>query len=940
MSQGIFFSETDYPAREIRSVYDLENYFNIYRLQGKWKHFLTVDVLPDGVTITVTPGKIKDAQAEIIALFPDQIHRDAECDFIRLGKTQLPVYFEESETEDTHAAPFAFRPLLKDTVLLSSGTDSGTIDSRLFDIPPHDDKQLSITAFFSFKGGVGRTLHLAALCKYMAEHINSDFKNPKILLVDADIEAPGLSWWAYEQLNAPSYSFLDLLADGFSDMEIASENASKRVREMRLELGTPQHACFFLPAFRNTTQLLRPPVLPERLALSTDSPWMVSELLFHLGERLGVSHILVDLRAGLTELSSPLFFDPRIQRTLVTTTSYQSVQGTLLALHELKKFASLFDRSKHDFFGKTRVLTSFIPPVDEAHVRVSDIEEQFEKIAEDFAQEKIIQQPSASGSNNEGEDAILLSNWLIRSEFDQNLLGLGSLKEAILAFDRSSFLPDVCKQLFPFPYAEKKIPDSISASPIQKSEKQDDLKQLYDHTRQLIYAEEQGISSNFLTIEPYRRLAASFASKVPNAAIFGAKGAGKTFFFKALSCLGKWTQFCSACGIIDGENNTRLIPLYWSQNENTEGIQSLIGFHADSLRSATGIIADKTRILENHQDLRATFSSPQKQQSGAWREHWFRFFCRSLDITGPVSGTYEAAFRHRISNFTLPLTFLCDGMEDLFSDWLLTDDPIEPLRILLQDILRDVSIWGGGKFGLLILIRKDIVRRAITQNVEQYFSLYRNFEIKWSKEEALRLAGWLLNTQALQKYRSGESNTDWDTKDFQSMCDALIPLWGAKLGTASSNEAYTAYWVLSAISDFKGIFQARDIIRFLNKASERQINRPIPDDRLISPSVIRSVLKACGEEKVSEIKMEMKNIASDLDKISSAKPTMPLTRETLEQIGIASTAVLEEYGIILREEDNFYLPEIYRQGLGVGLSKGARPKVVTLMKKAWKKAGV
>lgn len=496
-------------------------------------------------------------------------------------------------------------------------------------------------------------------------------------------------------------------------------------------------------------------------------------------------------------------------------------------------------------------------------------------------------------------------------------------------------LSDVCKQLCP--YIEN-ISSVLVTENISDSIKQQDLKQLSEQTEQLIYAEKQSSSSDFLTIEPYRRLAASFSNKIPNAAVFGAKGAGKTFFLKTLSSIGEWKKFCSLCGI-EEVNNAVLSPAYWSQNESDEGRALLIKLQTESLDCICRKITSDD-ILDNHQALRTSFSTPQQQKPDVWRELWFQFFCKCLGFTNLTVLSYESEFRQRVSSLATPVVFLCDGFEDLFSEWLLQDKPIEPLRVLLQDILRDMSMWPGGKFGLLVFIRKDIVRRAITQNSEQYFSLYKNFEIKWNKEEALKLVGWLLNKPELQKYRSFQTSEVWDTKDFQSMCDDLRTLWGTKLGTNASNEAYTAYWVLSAISDFKGNFQARDIIRFLNKAASRQLNRPLSEDRLLSPPVIRSVLKECGEEKIREIKMEMKNIASDLDKISSEQPAMPLTREILEQIGISSTTALEEFGIILREGDNFYLPEIYRQGLGVGLSKGARPKVVTLMKKAWEKAGV
>lgn len=47
-----------------------------------------------------------------------------------------------------------------------------------------------ILAFHSYKGGVGRTLSLIA---FFRELIYQD-KGKKILIIDADLEAPGLTW--------------------------------------------------------------------------------------------------------------------------------------------------------------------------------------------------------------------------------------------------------------------------------------------------------------------------------------------------------------------------------------------------------------------------------------------------------------------------------------------------------------------------------------------------------------------------------------------------------------------------------------------------------------------------------------------------------------------------------------------------------------------------
>jgi hypothetical protein len=453
-----------------------------------------------------------------------------------------------------------------------------------------------------------------------------------------------------------------------------------------------------------------------------------------------------------------------------------------------------------------------------------------------------------------------------------------------------------------------------------------------------MYTEKQNTSPGFFIADIYKKLAISFSNKIPNAAVFGEKGAGKTFLLKILSNIREWSEFCSVCMKGDADNAV-LIPIYWSHNESEEGRKSLVYSQIKSLRRINRCICDD-KILYNHQILRTFFSTPQQMLPSEWRELWFKFFCQCLGFSGKHAITYESEFKQRVSEFTTPVVYLCDGLEDLFSEWLFRDMQIEPLRVLIQDILRDIPSWAGSKFGLLVFIRNDMVRRAATQNPGQYFANYRDFEIKWSKEDALKLVGWLLNTQELQKYRSNQSCEDWDARDFQPMCNDLVPLWGAKLGNPKSTASPTVYWVLSCVSDLQGHFQARDIIRLLNKAAGLQMRRPLPEDRLLSPSAIRAALKECGEDKIEETKLEMKHIAADLGKISFWQPAMPLTHKSLEQIGISSTVALEDAGILLRAGDTFFLPEIYRKGFGLELNKVARTKVYSLMKKAWGKVGV
>ena len=907
-------SQISYDICQVASLYDLETYLYIKKLEGKWKSFYRIDIYPDEITISTYIGKLDSAKKDIRQLLHELcIEKDSEI-YVHIGDTDIPLVFEEDDDEEIFESKYPFRPLLKDIALISDELSPDTLTDEAVAAPCGGDGLPSLTAFFSFKGGVGRTMHLAALCRYMSKKCGSSFESPNILLVDADTEAPGLTWWAEDALT-PSYSYLDFLSGLLGESEALPERAASRIRTMRLELGGTKQACFFLPAFRNQMQLLRPPATPERLTLSGKRPWILTDALFSLARELGVKHVFVDLRAGLTELSAPLLYDPRIRRVLVTTTSFQSVRGTVLTLSLIKKFSSLHLGSLMD---STRILTSFIPANVDVEQRLLDIEEQFDAFM----------QANPADSNN---PPVAYRSWIVRSPFDQNLLGLGGIKATMQALAQSSQLDAVCEALAPSD-EDPKEEDAQAALAAQ----QHALAVLSKKTEALMYAENQEKTFDFLVIEPYRRLISTFSSSTPNAVIFGMKGSGKTFFAKTLAHLGSWKSFCKKCSL-DNVLDATIIPILWSQNESDASKHELTKRQIEAARHA-GYHITENDILESQQIAKNLFAYSDNAEPSYWRNAWFRYFCLSLHIDTSSSSDCEQTFKEALQRMQTPFVLLLDGLEDLFAGWLARHVPVEPLRVLLQDILRGIPLWQNSGFGILAFLRKDIVRRAITQNSEQYISLFKQYEIKWSKEEALRLVGWLLAGD-LRQYRSGIDDDAWEACSFDAMSKALVPLWGLKLGQPASNEAYTANWVLSAISDFNGNFQARDIMRFLHFASTTQPKQYFQPDRLLTPGTIRSVLSQCGSEKISEMKQEMTEITNDLDKLGTSQLSVPLTRSELQDLGLASVSALEGFGILLCEGDSFYLPEMYRQGLRIGIKGGARPKVVALMKRAWARAG-
>lgn len=105
---------------------------------------------------------------------------------------------------------------------------------------------------------------------------------------------------------------------------------------MNFDTGKVNANQYFLPAYRYESQLLDVYSNPERIMNGDSNKYVITDALSVLGRLLGVDMVLVDLRAGISEYSAPLLFDPRVKKIVVTSTSEQSIVGTELLLKQIK----------------------------------------------------------------------------------------------------------------------------------------------------------------------------------------------------------------------------------------------------------------------------------------------------------------------------------------------------------------------------------------------------------------------------------------------------------------------------------------------------------------------------------------------------------------------------------------------------------------------------
>ncbi|WP_422134822.1 MULTISPECIES: KGGVGR-motif variant AAA ATPase [unclassified Endozoicomonas] len=328
------------------------------------------------------------------------------------------------------------RPLWQDL-----GYDGAT--SILPKSPEPFEGKCRLAAFHSFKGGVGRTTSLLTWFKALQvnfHHRESNRGKLKVLLVDADIKAPGLTY-LFKDSDKPDVSWIQFLEA--SHYPAVDESTTIATFAKELDRYTKSEAGFeycLLPAFSDSeadiekhsesksgmAQLINISVRPEHLARTYEQPWRCTDMLQKLGNQLQADLVLIDLRAGLSELSSPLLFDPRVERFVVTTLAEQAIKGTEFILNRLTSLAN--NRDWRNKFGEKtldpRVITTF---VNEEFKKTDQYKAGLERLTAAYTPDIYTDDANATNGLE-----------IIEAEFSSQLLNLGALDSTLSVIEHAS----------------------------------------------------------------------------------------------------------------------------------------------------------------------------------------------------------------------------------------------------------------------------------------------------------------------------------------------------------------------------------------------------------------------------------------------------------------------------------------------------------------------
>lgn len=898
--------------RRLYTYFDIEYVVIKSKLaEGLPENVIDIRVYPDKVIVFLEEPGIKDKVKEKFVLWfgPKFNLEDESINLEDDVPRVIKVEFEVSDKFDEDTNLGGLMPQFSQISLLP---ETGT----KITVPLRAESSLPVIAFYSFKGGVGRTLHLLALAKVLSE------KNYplRLLIVDADLEAPGLSWWIKDKIGEPEISFLDFLA-----LVHTEEDTSKAIKLVAKVLkgqpiifdsvkGKPQH--YFLPAFRDLEQLFSMPLRPEHLIQVPGKEWIITEAITRLGKELGVDAVLIDLRAGVSELSSPILFDPRIVRIIVSTTSDQSIAGTKAVLSQMRKVQT---EGKLNY-GLPFVILSMIPD----HLRLAPETDR----ARDVLIKELLNFLSTTKVIDQEE--MTIDQLMIDTSFNSDLLNLGNLENTLEKLNGTSLIQTVSAMIDQLGFFQK-----ASKEPIQQSgeDNKRKLENLKDRASLFEYAE-KGYGSEFLAIPSLKNLGQKFQESPPIAVVMGSKGSGKTFLFLQLARVQYWTRFLKEIGFTEKSEWGLILPVTRSKNLEDKAIE--IVKRAKHLVHETLKTEAQIGDEEIQEKIESNITSAINQSN--WRKLWFKIIADSIGIHVQTDDPLKE-IQSFLRNKNEKVIAIFDGIEDLFQNLSDSTEEQKALRALCQDVPNSLKEWPNNHLGIVLVLRKDMAKSAIVQNFGQYESLYGPFELKWNQEEALRLVTWLAekvlnidySRDELLKRNKGQLEQD------------LYPLWGKKLGKPESNEAYTSNWVIAALSDYRGQLQARDVVRLIKRAAELALSSPTYPGRLLPPASIRNALDYCSEKKIEDIQLEVMNLKPifyKLRRAESDKRVVPFEPGTFD-LTHEEIKLLEEQGIVFQDrsgEDGlkevYYMPEIFRRGLDFKLNGGSRPRVLALMRKA------
>lgn len=792
---------------------------------------------------------------------------------------------------------------------------------------------LPIIACHSVKGGTGRTTTALVSATQWAEKAGKP-----VLIVDADLEAPGLSYLYRASRGSSQVSFEDVVALAHSDDTTNwSETAGYVATKMP---GQRIGDLFVLPLRRDLDELASSSIRAEHLA-SSRNPFALADILRSIALKMGCAGIVVDIRAGLVPLAAQLILDPSVNRIFVSSLGGQSLDGTVALVRYISREA----RRRQLVLGRPLLVVNRIPSV----LRETGTDDTLLSPA----LEQITYELLKGRSTNLGSDEAIFS-----TDDDIQPIAMSKIPEIadlqatsttwegyIEQVHTSGFFRRLAGDFNEWLQQTSNEPQTVSSSEpfnVAPPDRDTRCRQLAEYAEKLIAAEvtSQPIEAPLVT-RPLRALAEQFVAQLPIVVSEGAKGTGKTLTARFLVARESWSSAVAALSPSRSTSDAPILPVLGSI-QASESFQNEIDSTRRLIARSFGFSEPQT-VHATTSKLRAALGHAVSDQQRA--SVWLNAIAWSagFQVDEPTAG--EALLRH-LREHDRKLLAVFEGLEELYADPFAGQTP-QWLRSLLVDLPQRLRSEPGRPLGLLVFSRRDSVDAAVPQNSDQFRLLYKAFSLTWSEADVLELAAWLST-------KSGALNI-WSS-EFQSLSQSereekLFPLWGRKLGPDDkpgrrTAEAYTANWIIAVLSDMQSRLVARDLVRLLDHAAVSSVGNDdseFANTRLLTPQALKLAVKPTSIAKVKETQEEIAELGPVFDKFRQQpdRVVAPLDSSAIEVLELTQgdISLLQRHGILFGDAPPYEVPELFRMGLNLRHS-GARHSVINLRRRARQRLGL
>ena len=834
----------------------------------------------------------------------------------------LPV-----ETEFDPSPP-SYRP--------SFGIVDGVVDLAEAVPPEPRRRPVPVVAALSVKGGTGRTTTAVALALRWAKAANRP-----ILLVDADLEAPGISYLFQAARGEARVSLEDVIALAHAEGTLGTPEtvrfAVDRIRDHVVEGNL-----VVLPIRRNLDELASSGVRPEHLSTPAQ-PFALADLLSSIANEAGCAGVVVDVRAGLVPISVNLGLDPDIAPVVVTSLSAQSLQAT----GSLVRFLA---REVRRAGGRPRRPLLVVNRVPSVFQQAGMADKLLEPLVSGIVAELLSNRTADAGPDEtifEGELDVDPVTVVQVVELPDLQVADGRWDTFLDQLENSGFSRRIGSQVDRWLESEvltSELPPPRAGIALKATDQDttERREKLASFTDRLVAAEtaDDPVSATLFT-PPLIALATRFRSDVPVAVSEGAKGTGKTLNARFLVAQENWHRAVRTLTKEGDAVPALMLPIYGSV-QSSEAVQKQFDSARRTVANALGF-GDPMPISETRNVLRERMCD--RGDALSWTERW-------LDVVAWAAGfePHVAAagprFLERLRQLDKRVVAVVEGLEELYVS--VTDEGVaEMLRGALVDLPLRLRTERLRPLGLITLARRDSVEAAVRQNLDQYRREYAPYALSWSEDDVLELAAWLGK-------QSGSIPDLWNeafrSKPRNEKAAALERLWGRKLGPDDTKqrrvkEAYTATWIVAVLSDLQGRLVPRDLVRLLANAAKVT---PTPDElrefpnRLLVPRALKAAVGPTSEAKVRETEEEIQELRPVFGKfrMNPDKVAAPINQEALSALSISNedVEVLRRHGIVFGDAPPYEVPELFRRGLGLRHT-GARHSVVNLYRRARQRVG-